>query len=167
VTPDVETEWSTRLMQNNGSARHWTARVITAFVLVAVAVPVSAGIAAASDDRPGPCALTLEEGETVQANSRELIRCAVKRWDVPGGAAVALCIARRESGLIPWAESGDGLNKGLYQQHVNYWSRNYDNYTAPNWELKRNILNGRTNAIVSIRMAHDIGWGPWGGRDCS
>ena len=153
-------------MQNNGARRHWTARIVAVTVMVAAAVPFTAGIASASQDRPGPCALTMEEGETVQANSRELIRCAVRRWDVPGGAAVALCIAKRESGLIPWAESGDGINKGLFQQHVNYWSGNYDNYTAPTWQLKRNILNGRTNTIVSIRMAHDIGWGPWGGRDC-
>jgi hypothetical protein len=154
-------------MHSDRSARNWSARVVAVLVLVAAALPVSAGIAVASDGRPGPCALTREDGETVQANSRELIRCAVKRWGVPGGAAVALCIAKRESGLIPWAESGDGLNKGLFQQHVNYWSGNYDNYTAPSWKLKRKILNGRTNAIVSIRMAHDIGWGPWGGRHCS
>ena len=43
---------------------------------------------------------------------------------------------RRESGLIPWAESGDGINKGLFQQHVNYWGSNYDNYTSPGWEAQ-------------------------------
>ena len=72
----------------------------------------------------------------------------------PGGAAVALCIARRESGLIPWAESADGMNKGLFQQHVRYWDANYDTYTRPVWRLRSTIINGRTNAIVSIRMAH-------------
>ena len=51
-------------------------------------------------------------------------RCAV----VP---PIALCIAERESGLLPWAESADGINKGLYQQHVDYWGGNYDNYTGP------------------------------------
>ena len=38
----------------------------------------------------------------------------------------ALCIAKRESGLLPWAESADGINKGLYQQHVDYWANNYE-----------------------------------------
>ena len=73
-----------------------------------------------------------------------------------------MCIARRESGLLPWAESGDGMNKGLFQQHVNYWDGNYDTFTRSSWGLSRRILSGRTNTIVSIRMAHDpdIGWGP-------
>jgi hypothetical protein len=78
-----------------------------------------------------------------------------------------LCIARRESGLLPWAESADGLNKGLFQQHVRWWASSYDTYTRRVWSLPRSILNGRTNAIVSIRMVHDIGWGPWGGSRCA
>ena len=43
---------------------------------------------------------------------------------------------------------------------------NFDLYTRPVWKLRPAIVSGRTNAIVSIRMAHDIGWRPWGGRDC-
>ena len=83
-----------------------------------------------------------------------------------GGPRTALCIAKRESGLLPWAESSDGINKGLYQQHVDYWANNYETYARPAWALEKRILNGRTNAIVSIRMAHAGGWGPWGGSDC-
>lgn len=153
-------------MQRSQTVHRGVAGVVVATALMIAGSPALSGIALASHDRPGPCALTLEQGESVRANARQLIRCAVRRWSVPGGQAVALCIAKRESGLIPWAESGDGLNKGLFQQHVNYWNANYDNYTAASWKLKHNILNGRTNAIVSIRMAHDIGWGPWGGRHC-
>jgi hypothetical protein len=85
---------------------------------------------------------------------------------VPGGAKVALCIAKRESGLLPWAASKDGLNKGLFQQHVRWWDGNYRTYTRSLWALPPRIVSGRTNAIVSIRMAHEIGWGPWGGRSC-
>lgn len=85
---------------------------------------------------------------------------------MPGGEDVALCIAKRESRLLPWAESHDGLNKGLFQLHVRYWDGNYDAYARPVWQLPKRILSGRTNAIVSIRMAHSIGWGPWGGRTC-
>jgi hypothetical protein len=151
-----------RPMQLNRNTR----RLAAVLALMAVAMPAGMSVAHAGDDRPGPCPLSREEDETVRANSRELIRCAVNRWEVPGGAAVALCIAKRESGLTPSAESSDGINKGLFQQHVDFWSGNYDNYTVPNWRLKHSILNGRTNAIVSIRMASDIGWGPWGGRHC-
>lgn len=138
-----------------------------------IAVTLAAGVvftlapAASADHGLGPCDFHREEGEAVREHSRAQIRCAVGRWTVPGGETVALCIAKRESGLLPWAESGDGLNKGMFQQHVDYWDGNYDAYAQPVWELSRRILSGRTNTIVSIRMAHDIGWGPWGGRDCS
>ncbi|MGH2539316.1 MAG: hypothetical protein ACRDGK_02220 [Actinomycetota bacterium] len=122
--------------------------------------------AARAHHAPGPCDFHRAEGESVRQYARKQIRCAAGRWDVPGGVAVALCIARRESGLIPWAESADGMNKGLFQQHVRYWDANYGTYTRPLWRLRTTILNGRTNAIVSVRMAHTIGWGPWGGRRC-
>lgn len=132
-----------------------------AIVLLAATAP-----AAGSRHNPGPCNFHRGADDTVRQHSRNQIRCSVERWDVPGGVGVALCIARRESGLLPWAASADGKNKGLFQQHVRYWEANFDLYTRPGWELWPAILSGRTNAIVSIRMAHDIGWGPWGGRDC-
>jgi hypothetical protein len=139
-------------------SRHLTAAAVSAVILL--------GLVPAAHAAPGPCAIGKDADTSVRAHSRELIRCAVKHWSVPGGTATAICIAKRESGLIPWAESSDGLNKGLYQQHVDYWDTNYDRYTRKTWELKHNILNGRTNSIVSIRMAHAGGWGPWGGRRC-
>ena len=130
--------------------------------LVLMAAP-----AAQAHHAPGPCDFHRAPDESVRQHSRNQIRCAAGLWDVPGGAAVALCIARRESGLIPWAESADGMNKGLFQQHVRYWDTNYDTYTRPVWRLRSTIINGRTNAIVSVRMAHSIGWDPWGGRRCA
>lgn len=135
-------------------------------VVLAVSSSVALAPIASARHVTGPCDFHREVGQTVREHSRAQIRCAVARWTVPGGEAVALCIAKRESGLLPWAESGDGLNKGLFQQHVDYWHGNYDAYAQSTWQLPRRILSGRTNAIVSIRMAHDIGWGPWGGRRC-
>ena len=135
-------------------------------VAVAAGLVLAAAPAASARHARGPCDFHRDDDQTVRQHSREQILCAVARWPVPGGAEVALCIAKRESGLLPWAESGDGLNKGLFQQHVHYWDGNYDGYTQRWWDLPRRILSGRTNTIVSIRMASDIGWGPWGGRDC-
>jgi hypothetical protein len=135
-------------------------------VAIAASLTLVLAPAASAEHAAGPCDFHREDGVTVRQHSRDRIRCAVRRWSVPGGVTTALCIAKRESGLLPWAESEDGLNKGLYQQHVDYWDGNYDTYTRRAWELSRRILSGRTNSIVSIRMAHDIGWGPWGGRDC-
>lgn len=156
-------------MTRTARSRTRTASALTALVVTAVVlavVPVAAPAASAHEGGGGPCHLHREAGETVRQHSRELIRCAVAKWDVPGGAKVALCIAKRESGLLPWAESADGINKGLFQQHVRYWDGNYDAYTRRAWDLPTRILSGRTNTVVSIRMAHDIGWGPWGGRRC-
>ncbi len=141
-----------------------TARTIVTALTVTILVGL-APVASAGHAR-GPCDFHREPGQSVRQHSRAQIGCAVARWTVPGGVAVAMCIAKRESGLLPWAESGDGLNKGLFQQHVRYWDGNYDAYTRPVWQLPPRIVSGRTNAIVSIRMAHDIGWGPWGGRRC-
>jgi hypothetical protein len=141
-----------------------TARAI--FAATTVALVVASAPIASADHAPGPCDFHRGEGMTVRQHSRAQIRCAVARWSVPGGEDVALCIAKRESRLLPWAESGDGLNKGLFQLHVRYWGDNYDAYARPVWQLPKRILSGRTNTIVSIRMAHSIGWGPWGGRTC-
>ena len=137
-----------------------------AVATLAVTLLLAAAGPASGHHAAGPCDFHRRNGQSVRSHSREQIRCAVARWAVPAGSRTAVCIAKRESGLLPWAESGDGLNKGLFQQHVRYWDGNYDTYTRRGWELSRRILSGRTNTVVSIRMAHDIGWGPWGGRDC-
>jgi hypothetical protein len=117
---------------------------------------------------PGPCALTRLSGETVQHLSARLIRCAAAKWTVPGGAARAICIARHESGLVPTATSATGKYLGLFQNAKRYWPTNYRHYTMRAWALKRTALNGRTNAVVSLRMAHDpaVGWRPWRGTGC-
>jgi len=147
-----------------GRATTRTARTIVATLAATFVFAIAP--AASAHHAPGPCAFHRDDGVTVRQHSRDQIRCAVGKWKVPGGVSVALCIAKRESGLLPWAESRDGMNKGLFQQHVNYWDGNYDTYTRRAWDLPKRILSGRTNTVVSIRMAHDIGWGPWGGRRC-
>ncbi|HWC71422.1 MAG TPA: hypothetical protein VG993_09700 [Actinomycetota bacterium] len=135
-------------------------------VAIAAGLMLTTAPAATAHHAPGPCDFHQGAGVTIRQHSRRQIRCAATRWRVPGGAKVALCIAKRESGLLPWAASKDGLNKGLFQQHVRWWDGNYRTYTRPLWALPPRIVSGRTNAIVSIRMAHEIGWGPWGGRSC-
>jgi hypothetical protein len=122
--------------------------------------------AALAHHRPGPCDIHLASGETIVHHSKELIRCAVAKWSVNGGAARAICIAKRESGLIPTAESPDGDFLGLFQHMRSAWPDRYDAWTWPGWELKTTALNGRTNAVVTIRMAHAGGWGAWGTLDC-
>ena len=114
----------------------------------------------------GPCALIRLEGEAIQDFSKRLIGCAAARWPVEGGAEKAICIAERESGLIPTASSPSGMYVGLFQHSAADWPRRYEKWTRPYWRLKENPYNGRTNAIVTIRMANAGGWGPWAGVGC-
>jgi hypothetical protein len=90
---------------------------------------------------------------------KRTIRCAVAHYPVKGGASKALYIAWRESRFNPYATNGSF--KGVYQQGTTWWPDRYRTYGFS--YLKNKILNARTNIIVSIRMAHRHGWGPWGG----
>jgi hypothetical protein len=115
----------------------------------------------------GPCALHREDGEETRHFVKRLIRCAARSWEVPGGALKAICIARRESGLDPKVVSEpEGLYVGLFQHSREMWADRYGTWAKPVWELRQRAVNGRTNAIVTIRMVNAYGWGPWEGRDC-
>lgn len=118
----------------------------------------------------GPCDLHQLNGETIEHFSKRHIRCAVDRFGaVPGGADRAICIAKRESGLIPTAESLTGQYLGLFQHIATAWPDRYATWTKPAWDLSTSALSGRTNAIVTIRMVHAAGgWAAagWPVGDC-
>jgi hypothetical protein len=137
-----------------------------ALLILTAALVVGLVPSAGARHRPGPCDIHLQPGETVVHHSKELIRCAVAKWPVRGGAARAICIADRESGLIPTAESSGGDYLGLFQHMASAWEERYTSWTWPGWRLKDDALNGRSNAIVTIRMVNADGWGPWGGLGC-
>jgi hypothetical protein len=49
------------------------------------------------------------------------------------------------------------------------WPARFTEYTRPAWELSPRALNGRTNAIVTIRMVFKIGtWrnAGWPPKEC-
>jgi hypothetical protein len=147
-----------------GLAAAVTGGVLTLSLLAgpALASPIDAAAPRAS----GPCALARVDGEAIQDFSIRLITCAAARWPVEGGAEKAVCIADRESGLIPTASSQTGLYVGLYQHSVADWPRRYEEWTRPIWQLKENPYNGRTNAIVTMRIANAEGWAAWAGTGC-
>jgi hypothetical protein len=137
-----------------------------ALSLFAAGSSIASPFRAVSPRASGPCALLREDAEAIQDFSIRLITCAADRWPVEGGAEKAICIAQRESGLIPTASSQAGMYVGLFQHSVADWPRRYDQWTRPVWQLKDNPYNGRTNAIVAIRMANAEGWGAWAGAGC-
>ena len=131
------------------------------------ATPASAGLPrTTTPPAPGPCALVRADGEAIQDFSIRIITCAADKWPVEGGAEKAICIARRESGLIPTASSPTGTYVGLFQHSAADWPNRYVEWTRPSWQLKENPYNGRTNAIVTVRMANARGWGAWAGVGC-
>ena len=142
-------------------------RSVAAILVLIAGVLLEATPASAT----GPCAFNRLDGETIQHFSRRRIVCAVERFGpVPGGTLRAICIAKRESGLDPAATSEPtGEYRGLYQHDRDLWPARYEKYTAPVWELSPSALNGRTNAIVTIRMVADLGtWrqAGWPPKDC-
>jgi hypothetical protein len=87
---------------------------------------------------------------------KRLIRCAARRWDVSGGPDKAVRVARCESHLDPHAYNSGGY-AGVYQQATRYWPTRATTYGFHDYS----VYNGRANIMVSIRMAHRGGWGPW------
>ena len=96
------------------------------------ATPASAALPrATTTPAPGPCALVRSVGEAIQDFSIRIITCAADKWPVEGGADKAICIARRESGLIPTASSPTGMYVGLFQHSAADWPRRYEQWTRP------------------------------------
>lgn len=86
---------------------------------------------------------------------KRLIRCAARRWRVPGGVTKAIDVARCESGFDPRAYANG--NAGVYQHRLIYWPARARTWGFP----KASVYNGRANVIVSIRMAARFGWDAW------
>ena len=133
-----------------GSVRGPTRTLVSVLAMCALAVPATA----LAEHRPGPCHLHELEDETMRQFSKRLIRCAANRWEVPGGADKAICIADAESGLNPDSRSARGAYLGLFQHSAEAWPDRYAEWTRPAWELDESALSGRTNAIVTMRMVN-------------
>ena len=147
-------------------------RTRSAIAVLALVIGVLFGATPAlAHHAPGPCDFHRRDDESTQTFARRRIVCAVERFGpVPGGQARAICIARRESGLDPSATSQPtGQYRGLFQHDRDMWPDRFTEYTRPAWELSPRALNGRTNAIVTIRMVFKIGtWrsAGWPPKEC-
>lgn len=150
-----------------------TVVVVALVASIAVLIPSTPAL---SDQAPGygPCAVRIPSPSRFHEEDgyrkvKRIIRCAVERWSVPGGASKAIAVATCESGLWPWAVGGDNL--GIFQHKDDYWMSRVREYLKPRWFTDRqwerltSKLSGaflaRANILVSIRMAHRVGWGPW------
>jgi len=91
---------------------------------------------------------------------RRLVLCAARHYHVPGGPTKALAIARRESGLNPWAYNRASGALGIYQHLRRYWPGRAATYGFRGWSA----FNARANIFVTMKMVRGLGgWSPWGG----
>jgi len=96
---------------------------------------------------------------------RSTIRCAVARWDVPGGLDTALYIARRESGLNWNAANPTSSASGIYQFVDGTWASEVSRFSemVKLQHMSRSVWNARSSALIAIRLAHGCScWSPWG-----
>lgn len=100
---------------------------------------------------PDPCA------DVVHSAIRSLIACEATLWNVPGGAARALAVARCESRFETAAFNPSGCDGagclGVFQQSLQYWRMRAAEYGYPG----RPATDPRANVVVSMRMAADRG----------
>lgn len=119
-------------------------------------------------------------GAQVHERTEATIACAVRIWSVPGGLDEALRIAHRESGAYawPWARNPDVAGAcqiepvsygscGVFQHLVRLWAGRlrwlrHDWFSEWAWDRGISPYLMRANVLVTIRMAHASGWGPWG-----
>jgi hypothetical protein len=133
-------------------------RILSAALVLALATAIFIAPPVSANRGVGPCDAERSADETIQHFMKRKIRCAVDRFGpVPGDAGRAICIAKRESGLIPTTESPTSMYLGLFQQSAKMWPDRYAKWTDPVWQLSEKATNGRTNAIVTIRMVHAAG----------
>ncbi len=153
-------------------------RRLVQLVLVATLI-AGASTSPAHAQGQGPCSgwfsnvrPDMNHNGVIDANDRarvhhkveHLIACAVRIWPVAGGVYYAQAIAERESSMWPWAQNVSSLCSGVYQDVLSLWSGRVQRYWDPDWFWRTpSVFNARANVIVNIRLAHDAGWGPWGG----
>lgn len=94
---------------------------------------------------------------------RLLIRCAVDHF--PTSLSTALYVANRESGLECHAANPSSSARGIYQTldstWRSWWGTHGGWFNHRRWRLHSHVLGCRPNVMVSIRQAHQGGWGPW------
>lgn len=107
----------------------------------------------------------MDRGKWTDHEVKATIRCATDHYQVAGGTRKALCVARHESGFEATANNTRSTALGVYQVLVDTWSGWHGHLRSRwwhrGWELSHSRLNARANVIVSIRIAHAGGWGPW------
>lgn len=96
-------------------------RALVAALASASLLAPAALSATAAEARSVPLSVCEYEWQRGARHIKQLVRCAARRWSVPGGAVKAIEVADCESHLNPGVRSSSGSYAGLYQQSTRYW----------------------------------------------
>lgn len=89
-------------------------------------------------------------------------KCAVDHWSVYGGLSKFIAVGSCESGWYRFANNG-GNYLGLFQHSASAWYYRTRSYIPIKWRWGQwdRWTNSRAQIIVTARMVHMGGWGPW------
>ncbi|MGH2631605.1 MAG: hypothetical protein ACRDHI_13755 [Actinomycetota bacterium] len=136
--------------------RHFPAALMLAALMLIVPVATTGAQAGEHGVPPRICQIDWRKGTW---HVRQLIRCAERRWPVPGGPSQALYVADRESNFEHDAYNSYSGASGIFQHLRRYWPGRAGAYGFGGWSA----FNARANIIVTMRMVHRLGsWSPWG-----
>ena len=88
--------------------------------------------------------------------------CVLAKWGVSGGYRKFWAVGACESDWNRMAYNGGGPSYlGLFQHSAAYWGARVRNLEPARWTLAPHWSNSRTQIVVTARMVHAGGWGPW------
>lgn len=109
----------------------------------------------AQPERHAPCSRVPDQ------KVAHIIRCTAKRFGIDPDYAIG--VARCESSLNPRAVGGtNDRYYGLFQHRLDLWQGRWEWVGVhPRWRVANDPLDPHANALVTMRMAKAVGWGPW------
>ena len=89
-------------------------------------------------------------------------KCAVSKWDVSGGLSKFIQVGDCESGWYRWANNSDNY-LGLFQHQASSYTNRISSFEPNTWDFHLSTWwpNSRGQIVMTARMVHAVGWGPW------
>jgi hypothetical protein len=137
-------------------------RVSLAALALAVIMGTTSPTASPHSDEIQQCKFNWMDARTWTHDEEiRTARCALDRWPVSGGLAKFRSVGDCESGWSRFAFNPAGPYVGIFQHDLWSWGYRVRAYEPLRWDLKLQWTNPRTQIVVTARMVHMGGWGPW------
>jgi hypothetical protein len=106
----------------------------------------------------------IDRGTWTAREERLTTECVLARWPVSGGIDFFSRVIACESGWNRFAYNPNGPYLGLAQHGEEWWPDRVRQWLPERWRAGLKWwrwVNSRTQIVVTARMAHAGGWGPW------